>query len=165
MIRAKNALAAGLDLVPPDPAFLLACADYLGWVVGRFIAQGRANVERLQPRVMAARDEEGRRTIADIAATLDRTEAALGDLVAGAEAWRSGATNGLASLLASGRRFAAFYNAVLASRKDPAQQVIDRHFGQAEYWELTDDVTPGSVADEADLFARLVRLAPASIAV
>jgi len=163
MIRAKNALAAGLELAPPDPAFLVACTDYLGWVVARFIAQGRANVSRLRPRVAAARDEDARRVVADIAATLDRTEAALRDLLAAAAACRDGATGGLPNLLAAGRRFVVFYNAVLASRKDPAQQVIDRHFDSAEYWALTDDVTPASVAMEAHLYARITRLAPAGL--
>jgi hypothetical protein len=165
MIRATNALVAGLDQAPPDPAFLLACADYLGWVVGRFVGQGRANLARLRPRVAAARDEDGARIVADIAVTLDRTETALRDLLDAAASCRTGESGGLAELLAAGRRFVLFYNAVLASRKDPAQQVIDRHFGSAEYWALTDDVTPVSVATEADLYARIGRLAPPGVAV
>ena len=66
MIRVKNALAAGLGAAPPDADFLLACTDYLGYIIGRFTAQGRANVERLGPRVAAAGDEEGARIVADI---------------------------------------------------------------------------------------------------
>lgn len=165
MIRVKNALAAGLALTPPDADFLLACADYLGWIVGRFTAQGRANLERLGPRVAAAGDEEGARVIADIALTLGQTEGALAGLLAGAEACRNGPEDGLPELLAAGHRFVAFYDAVLASRKDPAQQVIDRHFSSAEYWALTNDVTSESVATEGALFERVARLAPADIPV
>jgi hypothetical protein len=165
MIRVKNALASGLGEAPPDADFLLACADYLGWVVGRFTTQGRANVERLGPRVAAAGDEEGARTIADIARTLGETESALAGLLAGADACRDHPEDGLPALLAAGRRFVAFYDAVLASRKDPAQQVIDRHFSSAEYWALTNDVTSESVATEAALFHRVARLAPAGVTV
>ena len=68
-------------------------------------------------------------------------------------------------LLAAGRRFVAFYDAVLASRKDPAQQIIDKHFSSAEYWALTNDVTGESVATEAALFECVARLAPAGIPV
>lgn len=163
MIRVKNALAAGLGMTPPDANFLLACADYLGWIVGRFTVQGRANLERLGPRVAAAGDEEGARIIADIALTLGQTESALAGLLAGAEAWRNRPDDGLPELLAAGHRFVAFYDAVLASRKDPAQQIIDRHFSSAEYWALTNDVTSESVATEDALFQRVARLAPAGI--
>jgi len=163
MIRVKNALAAGLGLAPPDAGFLLACADYLGWIVGRFTAQGRANVERLGPRVAAAGDEEGARIIADIALTLGQTESALAGLLAGAEACRGGPEDGLPVLVAAGHRFVAFYDAVLASRKDPAQQVIDRHFSSAEYWALTNDVTTESVRTENALFGRVARLAPPGV--
>ena len=84
MIRVKNALAAGLALTPAPVEFLLACTDYLGYIVGRFTAQGRANVDRLAPRMAAAGDEEGARVVADIERTLGETEAAVADLLAGA---------------------------------------------------------------------------------
>lgn len=163
MIRVKNALAAGLELTPARADFLLACTDYLGYIVGRFTAQGRANVERLGPRVAAAGDEGGARIVADIARTLGETESALAGLLAGAEACRDQPEDGLPQLLAAGRRFVAFYDAVLASRKDPAQQIIDRHFSSAEYWALTNDVTSESVATEEALFQRVARLAPTGI--
>ena len=165
MIRVKNALAAGLALAPANADFLLACADYLGYIIGRFTAQGRANVERLGPRVAAAGDEEGARIVADIARTLGETESALAGLLAGADACRNQPEDGLPQLLAAGRRFVAFYDAVLASRKDPAQQIIDRHFSSAEYWALTNDVTSESVATEAALFQRVAQLAPAGVPV
>jgi hypothetical protein len=165
MIRVKNALAAGLVLGPAKPDFLLACADYLGYIIGRFTAQGRANVERLGPRVAAAGAEEGARVVADIARTLGETESALAGLLAGADACRDQPEDGLPQLVAAGHRFVAFYDAVLASRKDPAQQIIDRHFSSAEYWELTNDVTGESVATETALFQRVAQLAPAGIPV
>ena len=165
MIRVKNALAADLALTPPDTDFLLACTDYLGYIIGRFTAQGRANVERLGPRVAAAGDEEGARVVADIARTLGETESALAGLLAGADACRDQPEAGLPVLMAAGRRFVTFYDAVLASRKDPAQQIIDRHFSSAEYWALTNDVTGESAATGAALFEFVARLAPAGIPV
>jgi hypothetical protein len=163
MIRVKSALAAGLDAEPADSDFVLACADYLGYIVGRFTAQGRANVERLRPRVVAAGDDAGARIVADIARTLDGTESALAALLAGAEACRDQPEDGLPQLVAAARRFVTFYDAVLASRKDPAQDIIDRHFSSAEYWALTNDVTGESVATEAALFQRVARLAPPGV--
>jgi len=162
MIRVKNALAAGLAAAA-DAEFILACTDYLGYIVGRFTAQGRANVARLGPRVAAAGDEEGGRVVADIARTLGETEAALRDLLDGATACRQGRDDGLPALLASARRFVAFYDAVLASRKDPAQQIIDRYFSSAEYWALTNDVTRESVQEEDLLFRRVAGCAPAGV--
>lgn len=163
MIRVKQALAAGLDLAPANPEFLLACTDYLGYIIGRFTAQGRANLERLGPRVAAARDEEGARVVADIARTLGETGSALAGLLAGAEAYRDQPEDGLPELLAAGRRFVAFYDAVLASRKDPAQQIIDRYFSSAEYWALTNDVTADSIQTEMALFSSVTRQAPAGV--
>jgi len=163
MIRVKNALAAGLVIAPQSADFLLACTDYLGSIIGRFTAQGRANLERLGPRVTAAGDGEGARVVADIARTLGETESALAGLLAGADACRDQPEDGLPQLLAAGHRFVAFYDAVLASRKDPAQQIIDRHFSSAEYWALTNDVTPLSVQTEKTLFDRVARLAPAGL--
>jgi hypothetical protein len=165
MIRVKNALAAGLNREQPNADFLLACTDYLGYIIGRFTAQGRANLERLGPRVAAAGDEEGARVVADIARTLGETEAALKDLLGGAEAFRKGAADDLPELLAAGRRFVAFYDAVLASRKDPAQKIIDKYFSSVEYWALTNDVTSESIAVEGQLFQRVARRAPAGVEV
>ncbi len=165
MIRVKNALAAGLALTPVPVEFLLACADYLGYIVGRFTAQGRGNVERLAPRIAAAGDGEGARVVADIARTLGETEAAVADLLAGAGAFRRQGGDAVPELLAAGRRFVAFYDAVLASRKDPAQQIIDRYFTSSEYWALTDDVTPRSIETEDLKFRRVAGLAPAGITV
>ena len=165
MIRVKSALAAGLEAAAPDADFLLACADYLGYIIGRFTAQGRANVERLGPRIAEAGDEEGGRIVADIARTLGETESALAGLLAGADACRDQPEQGLPQLQAAGRRFIAFYDAVLASRKDPAQQIIDKYFSSAEYWALTNDATPESVATEAALFQRVSRLAPPGLQV
>jgi hypothetical protein len=163
MIGVKNALAVGLEATPPEADFLLACADYLGYIVGRFTAQGRANLQRLGPRVAAAGDGEGARVVADIASTLGATESALAGLLAGAEACRDRPEDGLPQLHAAARRFVAFYDAVLAARKDPAQHLIDRHFSSAVYWALTNDVTGESVATEAALFQRVARLAPPGV--
>lgn len=160
MIRVKNALAAGLRVSPADPALILACTDYLDYVVSRFIDQGRANVARLMPRVAAAGDEEGARVVADIAQTLTATEAALVELRAGSAAGRN--SGRLPELLKAADRFVVFYDAVLASRKYPAQQVIERHFSSEEYWALTNDVTGESIAREGALFEAVERLAPAS---
>lgn len=163
MIVVKDALAAGLKTSPANPAFVLACVDYLGYIIGRFNAQGRANIDRLLPRVAIAHDDEDRRIVADIAATISTTEAELGLLVAAAAEFRMAPERDMPGLLKAGHRFVVFYNSVLASRKNPAQEIIGRYFDDAEYWALTDDVTPASIEAERSLFLRVTGLAPPGI--
>jgi hypothetical protein len=154
MIAVKDSLAAGLKAAPVNPEHVLACVDYLGYVIGRFNVQGRANVERLLPRIAAARNDDDARIVADISATIAKTEAELGRLLAAAAAFRNDRENGLADLLWAGKVFVAFYDAVLSARKNAAQDIIGRYFDDAEYWALTDDVTPASIQTESTLFLR-----------
>lgn len=161
MIRVKDALAAGLEGDAPEE-FLLACTDYLAYIIGRFRMQARRNLEGLKPRVEAADDEEGRRVMADIEATMERTGQAL-DVLTRAAAGRA-RPGGSEAFRAAARGFVDFYASVLAARKDPAQDIIARHFDSEEYWTLTDDVTPESVATERTLYARVVALAPEGMA-
>lgn len=157
MIAVKDALAAGLQASRGSPEPILACVDYLGYVMGRFNEQGRANLERLRPRVAAAGNREDERIMADIAATIGRTEAELGQLLAAAAAFRDGPEDGLTALSQAADAFIVFYNSILALRKNPAQEIIGRYFDDAEYWALTDDVTPVSIETEKNLFARVVQ--------
>lgn len=163
MIAVKDALAAGLKASPANPEFVLACVDYLGYIIGRFNAQGNANLKHLLPRVEAARNDEDRRIVADIAATIGATEAELGLLLAAVAQFRHDRECGVPDLLDAARGFVAFYNSVLASRKNPAQDIIGRYFDDAEYWALTNDVTPASIEAESSLFLRVTGLAPPGI--
>lgn len=169
MIAVKNALAAGVAAdaggAEPSPEFLLACTDYLAYIIGRFQAQGRGNLEHLAPRVEAAGDEDGRRVVADIGATLARTGVELALLVDAADRWRGAPDGDASGFVAAGRRFVVFYDAMLASRKDPAQQIIGRYFDTDEYWALTNDVTADSIATERRLFAHVAELASPGIVV
>jgi hypothetical protein len=155
MIAVKDALAAGLHASPANPESLLACVDYLGYIIGRFNAQGRANIARLLPRVATARNDEDRRIVADIAATISTTETELGLLLAAAAAFRREPERRMPDLLKAGHRFVVYYNTVLATRKNPAQEIIGRYFDDAEYWALTDDVTPASIEAERSLVLRV----------
>ncbi|MEZ5566091.1 MAG: hypothetical protein R3F24_11445 [Gammaproteobacteria bacterium] len=168
MIAVKNAMAAGVEAgrSVEASAFLLACIDYLDFIIGRFQAQGRANLTRLGPKVEASNDDEGRAVVADIGQTLDKTGEALQKLLAEAVPFRGNSpSRQTQDLVVAARRFVSFYDSVLASRKNPAQQIIDRYFTPEEYWKLTDDVTPASVATEHELYQRVVDLAPPGVAV
>jgi len=157
MIAVKDALAAGLNSSPARPGAILACIDYLEYIIGRFNAQGRANVERLLPRVEAARAHDDEKIVADIADTIGKTEAELALLTSAAAAFRSTPDSGLPKLLTAAKRFVTFYNGVLALRKGSAQDIISRYFEDEEYWSLTDDVTPSTIETERKLFRRAVK--------
>ncbi len=98
--------------------------------------------------------DDDERIVADIAATITKTETELGRLLAAAAAFRNAPENRLPDLLQAGNSFVAFYDSVLALRKNPAQAIIGRYFDDAEYWALTDDVTPASIETERTLFLR-----------
>ncbi|MDP2326024.1 MAG: hypothetical protein Q8N51_18635 [Gammaproteobacteria bacterium] len=163
MIAVKDALAAGLGSSPANPEFVLACVDYLGYIVGRFNAQGNANLKCLLPRVVAKHNDDDRRIVADIAATIHATEAELGLLLAAATKFRQDRESSVSDLLQAGHGFVSFYNSILASRKNPAQDIISRYFDDAEYWALTNDVTPASIEAESSLFLRVTGLAPPGV--
>jgi hypothetical protein len=154
MIVVKDALATALDTSPVDAGAILACVDYLGYIIGRFNAQGRANVDRLLPLIKTAGSDSDEKIVADIAGTISRTERELELLIAAATAFRNTPDGDLPKLLRAGHRFVAFYDAVLARRKESAQDIISRYFDGAEYWSLTDDVTPASIETEKALFRR-----------
>jgi len=157
MIAVKDALATALTSSPVSPGLILACVDYLAYIIGRFNAQGRANIERLLPRIAAAGAADDEKIVADIAGTISRTERELGLLTDAAAAFRSTPDGGLPGLLRAGSRFVSFYDTVLALRKNSAQDIISRYFQDAEYWALTDDVTPASIETERALFAQVLK--------
>lgn len=167
MIRVKEALQAALALPGDSDALALACVDHLGFIIDRFLAQGRLNIRHLQPRVVATGNETDKQVIDDIARTLAACEAALAELQATAARLKdSGADSacGHGDFEASASRFLAFYDSTLAGRKDPAQQIIRQYFTDGEYWALTDDISDEVINKERDLFARIVELAPAAVA-
>lgn len=167
MIRVKDALPAALAMPGDQMGLALACIDHLGFIIGRFLAQGQLNITHLQPRVVAAGDEAGRQVLEDIARTLAGCEAAFAELKAAAARLSdsgAGGPRGHADFEASARRFLAFYDSTLAGRKDPAQQIIRQYFTDGEYWALTDDISEAVIDRERDLFARIVELAPAAVA-
>ncbi len=162
MIRVKDLLAAGLDRLRPGESggvdLVLACVAYLEFVVGRFVAQGRGNVERLRAVIPAA-DAEGRGIVDDIERTLNGTRQQLDKLIAAREATTAG--RGDADLLATASRaFVDFYDGTLARRKNPAQDIVARYVDPETYWRQTNDVTPESIETERALFHRLTELAP-----
>lgn len=164
MIRVKAALAAAIEMPVDHAALALACVDHLGFIIRRFLAQGRHNISHLEPRIMAADDREGRLVISDIARTLAACELEFSQLEQAAAGLDAAGSEAMSVFVDHARHFVAFYDATLASRKDPAQQIIRRHFSDEEYWTLTDDITDAVIREEQRLYSRVVELAPAAIA-
>lgn len=162
MIRAKDALSAGLERLRPaesgDMEFVLACIAYLEFIVERFVAQGRANVDRLRA-VIPDSDAAGRRTVDDIERTLGATRDQLDRLVAARDAAAGGGTD-RDRFVAACREFVDFYDGTLARRKNPAQDIVEKYIDADTYWRQTDDVTAESIETERALFHRLTVLAP-----
>ena len=150
MIRVKGALAAALARPVADPAVLRGCVDYLEFIVGRFVAQGRGNVQRLRAAIPPS-DTASCGVVKDIEQTLATTRAQLEQLVAARD------TDHLADAC---HTFVEFYDGTLARRKNPAQDIVDRYIDAETYWRETNDVTDESIATERTLFQHLAELAP-----
>lgn len=157
MIRVKDALGVGLDRFErgeqPGSCFVFACIKYLEFIMGRFVDQGRGNVERLSAAVPAS-DTENRQVIDDIDTTLGECRRHLERLAAAREAMDE------AALAGTCRAFLEFYNGTLARRKDPAQAIVEKYFDPETYWRDTNDVTDASIDTEQTLFLALTHLAP-----
>ena len=162
MIIAKEALSAGLNLIDRDPSsqkFLAASVSYLEYIIGRFIAQGRNNLVHLGQRILAD-NEDDQRIRRDIERTLEDTETRLDALVVSAARYCTGSVPGTKQFVQAANEFINFYNNVLAQRKNPAQEIIQKYFSDNEYWQMTDDVTEESIATEQRLFDAVREDAP-----
>ena len=165
MIGAKKALAFGVERLSGEPShdvsFAVACVDYLAYIMSRFVEQGRSNTSRLR-HVVRKTDSEDIAVLADIEATLAETRKQLDSLIAARDRVKSESGNREAFIMAC-TGFLQFYDCVLARRKDPAQEIIKKHFDPETYWRETNDITLDSVATEEALFAEIVRLAPGDL--
>lgn len=162
MIAAKNALLAGVaDLADHNgnnADFVLACVDYLDYIIGRFVEQGRGNTALLRA-VVPEDDAQDQRTLADIEGTLTRTADQLAALKSATARYREDPAD-IESFAGACGAFLDFYDGVLARRKDPAQSIIQKHIDKDTYWERTDDVTTDSINTEKAMFAQIRELAP-----
>jgi len=160
MIRVKDALASGLARLAADGSgdnrFVVACVEYLEFIVGRFVSQGRGTIDRLRAAIPVT-DAEGLAVLGDIERTLAATRQQLGRLAAARAS--AGPDDGHA-LVDAARGFLAFYGGTLAQRKDPAQAIVDRYIDAEDYWRETNDVTADTFDTERKLFHRLTELAP-----
>ncbi len=165
MIAVKNAFAAGLEQAgkgqEPPFAFYAACVDYLVFSLGRFHAQGRANTRRLRPLVGDAAEDLA--VLEDVEAMLAQSEDQIARLQAAMARYARDPEKGRQAFEEAGRAYIAFYGTHFARRKDPAQQIIAKHFTDEEYWRLTNDFTPQSIATEKRLYAAVKAAAPRGI--
>ena len=162
MIRAKDALSRGIGLIARgehcDTAFVVACIDYLEYIISRFLEQGRASTQPLRQAVPGS-EAEDHKLIDDIESTLAKTGTTLGTLIAARNQTLAGSEN-IELLTNACEHFLGFYNRELSRRKDPAQAIIQKHFSTETYWQQTDDVSAQSIATERKLYQQLFDLAP-----
>lgn len=162
MIAAKDALQHGASRLTngssSDADFVLACVNYLEFIIGRFVQQGVANTARLR-EVVPDDDAEDQRILSDVEDTLDQTHMQIGLLVSASRQFRS-ADIGIDRLKNDCEKFLDYYNSVLAQRKNPAQEIIQKHIDADTYWQQTNDVTADSIETEQALFEKIRELAP-----
>lgn len=162
MIAAKNALQNGLEQLDDggsvDVDFVLACVQYLDYIIGRFVEQGRGNTSRLREFVPAD-DAADQRILGDIESTLALTTDQLAALRLATARFREGLAE-IEKFRGACDEFLNFYNSVLAQRKDPAKSIIQKYIDPDTYWARTNDVTPESIKTEQALFVTIRKRAP-----
>jgi hypothetical protein len=168
MAAVRGACAAALGRPPGDPPdieFLLACAEYLVFIVGRFNAQDQAHCNLLRPRLPAdaARD---RATLDDLGLTLGASREALAALAAALRIRRdlqSATAADDAAFVAALRGYLAFYSNVLASRRHALRHLFEAHYDVAD-WRAASAVDADAILEERTRFARVAGLLPDGVA-
>lgn len=166
MAAVRSACAAALALPADERAgsdFLLACASYLVFVVGRFNAQDQAHRDLLRLRLPtdAARD---RATLDDLDRTLAASRKALDALAATLRRRETVPDDsGDAALVAALRSYLSFYSNVLAGPRHSLQHLFAAHYTIAE-WRAASAVDADSILEERRRYARVADLLPGGIA-
>ncbi len=145
---------------PPDLDFLVACASYLVFSIGRFNAQDQAHCELLRPRLPATAADD-QRTLADLEQTLAANRTAISQLATALAALQSG-TGGEAGFSAALRAYLSFYANELASRRHALRHLFDAHYGVAE-WRRASAVDADSILEERDRYAQVAGRLPEGI--
>lgn len=163
MAAVRSACAAALAQQADagrDADFLLACVDYLVFIVGRFNSQDQAHCDRLRARVPAA-DVRSHAVIDDLAQTLAASRKAIEALAVAGRARASGSGDELA-LVAALRSYLSFYASVLASRRHVIQHLFEVHYGIAD-WRATSAVDADAILEERARYGRVAERLPDGI--
>ena len=165
MIEVKDALGHGVPRLAEgdtqDLEFVLACVEYLGYILNRFVRQGHANMARLR-EVVPDDDADDQRILADIEDTLDDTYKQIESLISVTGEFQSGDID-LDKFKDACEHFLNYYNTVLAQRKNPAQEIIQKHIDENTYWQNTNDVTDEGIETEQAMFGKIKRLTPTGL--
>ncbi len=166
MAAVRGATAAALT-VPADERpgtdFLLACARYLVFIVGRFNAQDQAHCDLLRARVPADAASD-RAMLEDLDRTLAASRKALDSLASALrEREAAGDTGDDAAFVAALRGYLSFYSNVLASRRHALQHLFEAHYTVAE-WRAASSVDADSILEERQRYSRVADLLPEGIA-
>jgi hypothetical protein len=160
MAAVRNALAAMLSADLDDEAaeFCALCCDYLLFIVRRFNAQDQAHVDTLLPRIPQDAKAD-RDVLIDLDRALELSRAALEALAQARERLRSGGPPG--AFYDACRRYVAFYDAELRTRKHGFYHLLDAHYGVAD-WRKASLISADSILQERRLFAAARAAAPPS---
>jgi hypothetical protein len=166
MAAARGACAAALALpaeAGPRTDFLLACAGYLVFVVGRFNDQDQVHCDLLRARLPAEAIRD-RATLDDLDRTLAASRRAL-EALADALRRRETAPDDSedAAFIAALRGYLSFYSNVLAGRRHALQHLFETHYTVAD-WRAASAVDADSILEERQRYSRVADRLPEGIA-
>lgn len=166
MVQVRQAFAAGLDgrIAGHDrsPAgFYLACADYLGFSMGRLFTQDQFIHDLLAERIPAG-DVEAHRQLAVLNEQQRQGREQLSALGRAADFLRQAGGGALPAFESAAREFTASFNSSMPAKRNPFFRYTDELFTDAD-WVRIAGTTPASVAEEERLFAAVRDLAPAGV--
>jgi hypothetical protein len=166
MVQVRQAFMAGLDSAAAwngrEPAgFYCACADYLGFSMGRLYAQDGLIHDLLLQRIPAS-DTAAREELALLAEEQSRGRVLVEKLSRAARALRDSGGGTTPAFEAVASEFVAGFGSSLRARRNPFARYTEELFSDAD-WERIAGVTPASTAEESRLFAGVRHTAPSGV--
>jgi hypothetical protein len=166
MAAVRSACAAALALPVderPQVDFLLACAAYLAFAVGRFNAQDQAHCDQLRLRLPADAAQD-RAMLDDLDRTLAASRKALDALAAALRVREAaGDVGDDVAFVAALRGYLSFYSSVLAGRRHALQHLFEAYYTIAD-WRAASAVDADSILEERARYSRVADLLPDGIA-
>lgn len=165
MMQVRRAFVAGMhgtgEGTGRQPAdFYRACAEYLGFSMGRLYAQDGLIHDLLSQRIPAS-DTNAHAELAVLAGEQRQGRAMVEKLGRAALGLGEG-SGAMPAFEAAAREFAAGLGSSMRSRRNPFSSYTDKLFDEAD-WTRIAGVTPDSIAEEGRLFAAVRRAAPAGL--
>ncbi len=145
---------------PRDLDFLLACADYLVYGVGRSNAQDQAHCELLRVR-LATDSAIDPGLLTDLEQLLQASRRDLEPLASARAALLAGSVDD-AALVAALRVHVARDDAALARRRHALQHLLESHYGITD-WRRASAVDADAIVEERERYSRVSSRLPEGI--